>query len=318
MSIKQILPFRLWVLLFLIVVSVGLLQADSAYAVRHVRQAEGITIPYTGRLSIDAGMSPPEDAYTFEFSLYNVALGGGALWSEVQEGVRVKNGAFSTELGSVIPIPQDALDDNSHWLAVAVRGPSESEFTTLNPRQRMDATAPDNPQVSTQIGGACPHDHFGEAWIGETSDSGLYIGNTDGTGGAGVVASSSSGPALVIETGSLQVKDAGLGSNTPVFVHQVFTSGSDANLCTKGTWDQYYSTVIDHPLTNGNQDAILFVTPNYGLASSEHVGPAQAPYGVYYDDRNQCGFGADRWVIYAFDSTTLNDGQMFNVLVVLP
>jgi hypothetical protein len=39
---------------------------------------------------------------------------------------------------------------------------------------------------------------------------------------------------------------------------------------------------------------------------------------VYYDDLDQCGFGAGKWVIYAYDGTYLNDGQMFNVLVVIP
>ena len=94
-------------------------------------------------------------------------------------------------------------------------------------------------------------------------------------------------------------------------------SGPDANLCMKGAWHQDYATVVDHPLTNGDPGAILLVTSNYGLASAMHAGPAKAPYAVYYDDCGQCGFG-ERWVIYATDGTTLNDGQMFNVMVIVP
>jgi hypothetical protein len=102
-----------------------------------------------------------------------------------------------------------------------------------------------------------------------------------------------------------------------VFIHRVRT-GLEGNLCTEGSWEQDYSTVIDHPLLNGNPDAIVFITLNYGLASSGHMGPAQGLYGVYYDDIDQCGFGAGRWVIYNVEATALKNYQMFNVMVVLP
>lgn len=299
-------------------VGVGPSIADTVRALPPVREPEaaGVTIPYPGRLADDAGRPVADGVYEFTFVLYTVESGGEPLWSEVQEGVMVVGGSFSASLGDVNPIPQAVLDGSPRWLAVVVRGPEEAGFTALAPRQRLSVAAPAAPSSLTN-GAACPHDHFGEEWIGASGDSGLYIENTDSTGGAGVVTRSSSGSALVIEKGALQVTDAGLDMDTPVFIHQVKTTGSDANLCNQGFWDQYYSTVIDHPLTNDNQNAILFVTPNYGLASSEHVGPAHAPYGVYYDDRNQCGFG-NRWVIFAYDGTTLNDGQMFNVLVVIP
>jgi hypothetical protein len=279
-------------------------------------RAAGVTIPYAGRLADDAGEQATDGVYEFTFVLYTIESGGEPLWSEVQEGVLVRGGSFSTSLGNGISIPQKVLDGSPRWLAVAVRGPGEADFTALVPRQRLSVAAPAVPS-SPSNGAACPHDHFGEEWIGASADSGLYVENTDSTGGAGVVTRSSSGAALVIGEGALQVTDAGLDMDTPVFIHQVRTSGSDANLCTEGSWHQDYSTVIDHPMTNDNQNAILFVTPNYGLASSAHDGPAHAPYGVYYDDQNQCGFG-NRWVIYAYDGTTLNDGQMFNVLVVIP
>lgn len=301
-----------------VAVGVGPSIADTVRALAPAREPEagGVTIPYPGRLADDAGGSAADGVYEFTFALYTVESGGEPLWSEVQEGVLVEGGSFGISLGDVNPIPREVLDASPRWLAVAVRGPGEAGFTTLVPRQRLSAAAPAAPSSPTN-GTACPHDHFGEEWIGASADLGLYVENTDSTGGAGVVTRSSSGSALVIEEGALQVTGAGLDVDTPVFIHQVRTTGSDANLCTKGSWEQDYSTVIDHPMTNDNQDAILFVTPNYGLASSEHVGPAHAPYGVYYDDRNQCGFG-NRWVIYAYDGTTLNDGQMFNVLVVIP
>jgi hypothetical protein len=311
--------------------------ADPAQALPRISKQTppGVIIPYAGRLTDEAGGPVSEGAYDFTLALYESETGGEPLWSEVQEGVMVKDGAFVATLGSESTIPVEMVNDSGRWLAVGVRGPGESDFAALSPRQHLSTASPTSP-ANPASGSACPHDHFGETWSGTgiglslnlTSGTGLsahvgsgtgVLGEATGSSGVGVVARNDvvTGTALSISKGALQVNDAGLDTNTPVFIHEVRATGDDANLCTRGYWLQYYSTVVDHPLTNGNPNAILFVTPNYGLASSEHVGPAHAPYGVYFDDRNQCGFG-DRWIIYAYDGTILNDGQMFNVLVVVP
>jgi hypothetical protein len=323
--------------LVVLAVAVGPRIAETARALPPTSEqtSPGVIILYPGHLTDEAGGPVTEGVYDFTFALYEAETGGEPLWSEVQEGVAVKDGTFVAFLGSARAIPAEVVNASGRWLAVGVRGPGESEFAALNPRQHLSAAAPVS-AASPASGAACPHDHFGETWSGAgtglsldlTSGTGLVasvdsgtgvLGEATGSNGVGVVARNDvvTGPALSIFKGALQVKDAGLDTTTPVFIHEVRATGDDANLCTKGSWPQYYSTVVDHPLANGNPNAILFVTPNYGLASSLHAGPAHAPYGVYYDDRNQCGFG-DRWVIYAYDATTLNDGQMFNVLVIVP
>jgi hypothetical protein len=314
------------------------------------RTTDGVTIPYPGRLTDEVGQPVADGEYSFAFALYGSQSGGEPLWSEVQEGVEVSDGLFVTTLGGASPMPASVLNGGERWLAVGVRGPGEPEFTALGPRHQLGTASPAAP-ASPANGAACPHDHFGETWAGASADYGLRLENSgsdsvglyaegerkgvngesvDGvgvhavslnsdalvaasSGGAGVVASGK--PALVIKEGGIQVEGAGKGTDTPAFIHQFDVS---QNRCRKGTFVQNYSTVVDHPLTNGNQDALLFITPNYGLASSQHAGPANAAYGVYYDDRDQCGFGADKWVIYAYDGTSLNNGQMFNVLVVVP
>ena len=138
-------------------------------------ETQGATIPYTGRLTDEEGAPVPEGAYAFTFALYEAESGGEPLWSEVQEGVGVENGALSTALGAAEPIPPEALAGKTAlWLAVGVRGPGEGEFTALNPRQRLgteEAAAP----ASTSNGQACPHDHWGEVWTGLAGD-GLSVG----------------------------------------------------------------------------------------------------------------------------------------------
>jgi hypothetical protein len=56
-------------------------------------------------------------------------------------------------------------------------------------------------------------------------------------------------------SGSIKVPSAGIGTNTPVFIHKVNTAVG-GNLCQ----GQNYGTVIDNSLINGLPGAILIVT----------------------------------------------------------
>jgi hypothetical protein len=137
----------------------------------------GATIPYPGRLSGPAGAA--DGAYDFRFALYASATGGESLWSEAQPGLPVAQGAFDAVLGSVNPIPT-ALLTGERWLAIALRGPGESSFVDLSPRQKLSAAA-----TTERSAGAspCAHDHVGETWTG---NGGLSVRNT-ATTGVGVV-----------------------------------------------------------------------------------------------------------------------------------
>ena len=133
--------------------------------------APGVTIPYPGRLSDDAGQPVADGAYDFTFELYGAEIGGARSWSEEQDGLAVQEGTFTVLLGSVYPISVEALDGGERWLAVAVRGPEETEFAALSPRQRLTEAEPAR-TASPAAGPACPHDHWGETW---ESDSGIGL-----------------------------------------------------------------------------------------------------------------------------------------------
>ncbi|MCZ7568568.1 MAG: hypothetical protein M5U01_08255 [Ardenticatenaceae bacterium] len=135
---------------------------------------DGSTIPYTGRLTDEAGSPAADGVYDFIFTLYDVASGGDPLWAETQQGVPVQAGSFAVLLGHASTIPADALAGGERWLAVAVRGPGESDFTPLAPRQPVSSSAPASPAA----GPACPHDHWGEEWSG--SGIGLKLVNPGG------------------------------------------------------------------------------------------------------------------------------------------
>jgi hypothetical protein len=138
----------------------------------------GVTIPYPGRLSDEAGQPVAAGTYDFTFTLYGAETGGEALWSEVQEDVAVAGGLFNAVLGSAVAIPLEVVDGEARWLEVAVRGPDEAAFTALTPRQQLSAVSPESPAAPAN-GGSCPHSHWGETWEGATGW--LYLHNT-GTG----------------------------------------------------------------------------------------------------------------------------------------
>jgi hypothetical protein len=134
----------------------------------------GAAIPYSGQLTDEAGQAVADGAYDFRFALYGSETGGEPLWTETQEGVAVRGGAFIALLGSVVPIPKEVLEGGGRRLAVGVRGPEEGEFTVLAPRQELSVAAPASPSA----GMACPHDHLYENWVGSNAWYTLRVQNT--------------------------------------------------------------------------------------------------------------------------------------------
>jgi hypothetical protein len=83
-----------------------------------------LTDPATGEIVADG-------VYTMTFSLYDVDVGGGALWTETK-GVEVGGGVFSTALGDVSPLALSLFQGQALWLGVAVGTDGEA-----TPRQQI-------------------------------------------------------------------------------------------------------------------------------------------------------------------------------------
>ena len=141
--------------------------------------AASVTVPYAGRLADEAGQPVTDGAYDFTFALYDAETGGALLWSEAQPGVKVTGGDFAAVLGSVNPVSAATMDGGRRWLSVGVRGPGESEFTALTPRQLVSADSTASP-AGALAGAACAHDHLGEVWNANLSwaNAGLRINNS--------------------------------------------------------------------------------------------------------------------------------------------
>jgi hypothetical protein len=121
--------------------------------------------------------------------------------------------------------------------------------------------------------------------------------------------------ALDIDTGSIRVRGAGLGSDTTAFVHKVNTA---TNLCSANA----AYTIIDNVYTNGTPLAMLQITPveyyngNTGASGTAFQGTSP-PVHAYYANAGVCTAAAV-WTIRRSDNTAHVNGAGYNVLVIRP
>lgn len=159
MSTRRVSTIILVAGLVLLAVSISPRIANPVHALPSAQ--EDITVPYPGSLADGAGQPVVDGAYDFAFALYEAQSDGEPLWTEMQEGMAVRDGTFTALLGGVEAIPADVLSGETRWLEVAVRGPEEDKFTTLAPRQELSAVGETDaaPQALS-----CEHTHVGEEW----------------------------------------------------------------------------------------------------------------------------------------------------------
>jgi len=81
------------------------------------------TLGYQGRLANASG-TPITSNLNITFRIYDVASGGGALWTETQSAVAVDGGNLAVELGSVTPLPA-TIWGRQLYLGVQIAGDSE-------------------------------------------------------------------------------------------------------------------------------------------------------------------------------------------------
>jgi len=96
------------------------------------------TINFQARLSSAAGAIAADGDYNVEFKLYTGLSGGSALWTEDHlntnsQGITVKNGYLSANLGSVTAFPSTINWDQDLYLGMTVRGTGSCSFGSCTP-----------------------------------------------------------------------------------------------------------------------------------------------------------------------------------------
>jgi hypothetical protein len=100
-----------------------------------VSQSSAFT--YQGRLN--DGVAPANGTYDFRFVLYDQLSGGtpqGNPTTVTQTGVQVTNGIFTT----TIDFGVNAFPGTDRFLEISVKGPADSSFVLLSPRQPISSS----------------------------------------------------------------------------------------------------------------------------------------------------------------------------------
>lgn len=92
-------------------------------------------INFQGKLTNTDGTNVTNGTYSIVFSLYSVASGGSAVWTETQGSVSITDGIFQVSLGSVTSLP-GSVDFNSSDLYLGIKVGADAEMT---PRVRLTA-----------------------------------------------------------------------------------------------------------------------------------------------------------------------------------
>jgi hypothetical protein len=98
--------------------------------------------------------------------------------------------------------------------------------------------------------------------------------------------------------GTIRVAGAGTNAVTPVFIHRATATNTFFN-----------ETVIDHPHSNNDPNAIVFVTQNWNPGGTAGTYNPHA-VGVYYSP--------PRWRIFNQDGISMPTNAAFNVMIVKP
>ena len=89
------------------------------------------TFSYQGIIHAGGGQPIPNDDHAITISLYDIAEGGTALYSETHN-TRTINGIFNIIIGTVMPMPSSLAFDKTYYLGVRVDGSNE-----LTPRTAL-------------------------------------------------------------------------------------------------------------------------------------------------------------------------------------
>ena len=255
---------------------VGLISAAPAFG-----QDVPRLINYQGNLMQEG--QPVEGPVDITFSLYDVAEGGTALWSEAQN-VTVMGGYYSVLLGSVTALPGDLFTAAERYLGITIG--TEAEMV---PRIRIASVA--YSLNADQLDGQEASDYQNASNInaGTLSESRLPQNAIDGTeiqDGSLTAADLADEPGIARNTGGSTISTSGVTNITS----RSITVPAAGNIVARG-----YAWVIISGTSIGN---ILM-----GIETSSTASPSSDNWGVFGSSDESLGASETRWGTLTLERT---------------
>ena len=172
-------------------------------------------ISYQGRIT-DALGNALTGNYSLTFNIYDVAVGGTALWTETLNPVVVDEGLFNVLLGSVTPFNEKAFSNAERFIGVQVNGGAE-----LSPRRQVVAVAYAFTSIKADS----------TTWSGITGIPADFADGVDNVGGVGDITAVNTSGGLTggATTGAANISIASGGvTSTHIGDGQIFNADINA------------------------------------------------------------------------------------------
>src|SRR5712692_3296889 len=134
-------------------------------------------LSYQGVFTDSSGNPKPNGVYNFTFRLYEIAIGGSAVWTEAKN-LAVTRGLFSTMLGDVTPFGPTVLFDRSYWLGVQPGTDPE-----LSPRVALTSVGYSISSVKADTAGTIPDNTVTTAKIASSAVTPVKINSGGASSG---------------------------------------------------------------------------------------------------------------------------------------
>lgn len=98
-----------------------------------------LSLSIQGSIQNSSGAALPDGQYELIFNIYDVAIGGQAVWTEIQPQVEIIGGLYSSILGLITPLTASGTAFNfakPYYLGVTLKGNQE-----ISPRAELSASA---------------------------------------------------------------------------------------------------------------------------------------------------------------------------------
>jgi hypothetical protein len=258
-------------------------------------------ISSSGVCGIPAGT--PVAGISISFHVFNTTPNNGGTIAFLQQGAALTgvNAVFNPGAEWTAATANISLPDDSGNFEISITQSTVQVIVDVN-GYYQDLDFVDTGTQELNIDGAVPAG--GTVFEITNTDKGIALSGANLGGG----------PAINITGGPFNVAGGGIGSATTAFILEAGTAGG--TICSGSS----AIVVINNPLLDGNEDAIVLVTPRENattsLGSGNH-GPllTHGPYNAFFiQTSGACGAGAvSHWAVRDASGTALPSHAQFSV-----